>query len=116
MTTFAVRAEPLLKDDFSYASDAQEILAKNLTPQITALKERLSKIEKFDKTIIEAEFRATAALLGLKVKELVHPVRVALTGQRVGAGLFETMEVLGKERVLKRLARLCDYWQQKEEL
>jgi glutamyl-tRNA synthetase len=41
--------------------------------------------------------------MGLKTSDLVHPIRVALTGRAVGPGLFETMEVLGKEKTVKRL-------------
>jgi len=37
-------------------------------------------------------------------------VRVALSGKKVGPGLFETIEVLGKEKVAARLKRLIDYW------
>ena len=77
------------------------------------MKERLSKIESFTKEEIEKNFRDTAASLGLKTRDLVHPVRVALTGKRVGPGLFETMEVLGREKVVKRLERLIDYWKKK---
>ncbi|RKY43576.1 MAG: glutamate--tRNA ligase [Candidatus Omnitrophota bacterium] len=97
-------------DDFSYAPDTEKILEKDLSQEVEVLKERLSKIENFTKEEIEKEFRDTAASLGLKARDLVHPVRVALTGKRIGPGLFETMEVLGKEKVIKRLERLVDYW------
>ena len=97
-------------DDFSYAPDTEKILERDLSQEVEVLKERLSKIENFTKEEIEKEFRDTAASLGLKARDLVHPVRVALTGRRVGPGLFETMEVLGKEKVIKRLERLIDYW------
>jgi glutamyl-tRNA synthetase len=42
--------------------------------------------------------------LGVKPGEVIHPVRVAATGRTVGPGLFETLAVLGRERVLQRLA------------
>jgi len=97
-------------DDFSYAPDTEKILERDLSQEVEVLKERLSKIENFTKEEIEKEFRDTAASLGLKARDLVHPVRVALTGRKVGPGLFETMEVLGREKVIKRLERLIDYW------
>jgi len=46
------------------------------------------------------------------MKDLVHPTRIALTGKRIGPGLFETMEVLGKDKVCQRLSKLIDYWKQ----
>jgi glutamyl-tRNA synthetase len=39
----------------------------------------------------------------LKLKDVVHPLRLAITGMSFGAGMFETMEVLGKEEVVQRL-------------
>ena len=37
--------------------------------------------------------------------QLIHSLRVAVTGKPVGFGLFETLAILGKERCLKRLSR-----------
>ena len=41
--------------------------------------------------------------LEVKVRVLVHPIRLACTGKKVGPSLFHLMEVLGKERVLQRI-------------
>ena len=41
--------------------------------------------------------------LGLKHADVVHPTRVATTGRTSGPGLYETLEAMGRERVLKRL-------------
>ncbi|MCM8773945.1 MAG: glutamate--tRNA ligase [Candidatus Omnitrophica bacterium] len=99
-------------DDYTYSQDTQEILERELSKEISFLITKLDKISSFDKITVEKEFRATAQELGLKAGDLVHPVRVALTGRRVGPGLFEVMEVLGKERIIKRLHRLLNFWQQ----
>ncbi len=40
---------------------------------------------------------------GLKLKDVIHPLRLMLTGKSVGAGMFETMEILGKEECMERL-------------
>ena len=45
--------------------------------------------------------------LKLKAAELIHPTRVAISGKTVGAGLFEMMELLGRDKVLKRLEKFC---------
>lgn len=97
-------------DDFSYSDDTKAILEKDLSREVKSLIERLKIIKGFAAGEIEKEFRAAVADLSLKMKDLVHPVRVALTGRRIGPGLFETMEVLGKDRVCQRLNRLIDYW------
>jgi glutamyl-tRNA synthetase len=97
-------------DNYSYNPDTQEVLSRKLTRELRVLAEGLSQIENFNKEAIEVEFRKIADSLGLKAKDLVHPTRVALTGNKVGPGLFETMQVLGKDKVIARLNRLINYW------
>lgn len=97
-------------DDFTYSEDTKSILERDLSEEVKALIERLSTIKDFNTEAIEREFRATIGDLGLKMKDLVHPTRIALTGKRIGPGLFETMEVLGRGRVSRRLNKLIDYW------
>ncbi len=53
----------------------------------------------------EETVRAAAERLGLSAGDLIHPARVALTGQGRSAGIFEVMELLGAPRVLARLRR-----------
>jgi len=99
-------------DDFSYSEDTKGILERDLSKEIKALIEKLKAIGNFNTEAIEKEFRAIIGDLGLKMKDLVHPTRIALTGKRIGPGLFETMEVLGKDKVSQRLNKLIDYWKQ----
>jgi len=97
-------------DNFKYSEEARDVLDTDLSKEITLLIDRLKKSEGFSAAIVEKEFRETAAGLGVKAKVLVHPTRVALTGRKIGPGLFETMEVLGKDKVISRLERLVSYW------
>ncbi len=53
----------------------------------------------------EPVVRATAEKLGVAAGDLIHPARVALTGQSRSAGIFEVMELVGAPRVLARLRR-----------
>ncbi|TMD61774.1 MAG: hypothetical protein E6I87_01675 [Chloroflexi bacterium] len=61
---------------------------------------------------IKTALDAYAAEIGWKPKEVHMPVRIAVTGKRVGPPLFESMLLLGRERTLERLrdaiARLSD--------
>jgi len=61
--------------------------------------------DKFDKISIEESYRKLADELKVKAAELIHPTRVAISGNSVGAGLFDMMELLGREKVLKRLSK-----------
>jgi glutamyl-tRNA synthetase len=49
--------------------------------------------------------KATASELGVKAGVLVHPVRLACTGNPAGPSLYHLLEVLGRERALARLER-----------
>ena len=69
------------------------------------LRDALARVEPFDLGGIEKAVRDTAAGLGVESKDVIHPLRVALTGKTVGPGLFELIEVLGKGRVIVRLDR-----------
>ncbi|MDP2940588.1 MAG: glutamate--tRNA ligase [Candidatus Omnitrophota bacterium] len=81
----------------------QKFLAKDLSREFTLLIERLNGLESFDAQLIEAVFRGVVAELNLNASDLVHPVRVALTGKTIGPGLFETIAILGKEKTVERL-------------
>jgi len=63
----------------------------------------LEKIDSFDKESLERALRGIADERGVKPAKLIHPTRVAVSGNSAGAGLFEMMEILGKEKVLRRL-------------
>ena len=62
---------------------------------------------KFDKISIEEAYRKLADELKIKAAELIHPTRVAISGKTVGAGLFDMMELLGRDKVLVRLSKFC---------
>lgn len=70
---------------------------------LVKLKEALSKLEDFGKDRIETVFRNLAKELGIKAGKVIHPARVALTGRSDSPPMFDTVELIGKERTLKRL-------------
>ena len=65
----------------------------------------LAKLEPFEAARIEESLRALAERLGLKPREAFQPIRVAVTGSKVSPGLFESIELLGRDETLARLAR-----------
>ncbi len=93
------------KDQPDYQAEAiQEHLKKDGMPKrLLELKDRLSRLASFDAKAVEELTRGFAAEQHLQAKELVQPVRVALTGRAVSPPLFETMAILGKPTVLSRL-------------
>lgn len=93
-------------DDVVYEPEAA---GKALTPASAALlgqlRERFAALPAFDAGALEAALKQLAADLGVKAGPLVQPCRVACTGRGVGPSLYHLMEVLGRDRVLNRLAR-----------
>jgi len=71
---------------------------------LPAASEALTAVEPFEAERIEAALREVAEQLDLKPREAFQPIRLALTGSNVSPGLFERLEVLGREESLSRLA------------
>ncbi|MBS1562621.1 MAG: glutamate--tRNA ligase [Bacteroidetes bacterium] len=84
-----------------------EYRAKHWKPDtselLRALTERYASIEQWDHTTLNDVTAAFATEHNVKTGALMHPLRVVLTGKQVGAGVYDTMEVLGKERCMTRL-------------
>jgi glutamyl-tRNA synthetase len=73
-------------------------------PMLPAAVERLAEVEPFEAEQIESALRELAEQNGLKPREAFQPIRLALTGSSVSPGLFESLELLGKDESLARLA------------
>ena len=72
-------------------------------PMLAAAIEALASLEPFDASSIETALRAKADELELKPRQAFQPIRVAVTGSRISPGLFESIELLGRDTTLKRL-------------
>ena len=70
-----------------------------------AAQEALTPLEVFDAKTLESVYQGLIDELGIKPGELIHPTRLALTGRSSSPGLYDVMELLGKERCLERLGR-----------
>jgi glutamyl-tRNA synthetase len=70
---------------------------------LPAAAEALARVEPFEAEEIESALRGLAERLGLKPREAFQPIRLALTGSAVSPGLFESLELLGKEESLARI-------------
>ena len=75
---------------------------------VTGAADALETMTKFTAAAIEQTIRSAAEQLGVGAGKLIHPLRLALTGKATGPGLFELMEVLGKETCVRRLRHALD--------
>ena len=62
-------------------------------------------VEEFDAASLEARLRGLADNLDIKVGQLLGTLRVATSGLKVSPPLFESLEILGRERVVRDLNR-----------
>jgi glutamyl-tRNA synthetase len=65
----------------------------------------LAGVEPFDPATLEARLKVFVEQQGVKIGDVVHAVRVAVTGKPVGFGLFDALSILGRERSLRRIER-----------
>lgn len=99
-------AEFFFRDEIEYDAKARE---KHLTPATKPVLERFLSDFSGLAVLGESEQRALiegiAKDLGKKVVEVVQPVRAALSGREVTPGIFEVIEILGRETVEKRIKK-----------
>jgi glutamyl-tRNA synthetase len=72
---------------------------------LASFRERLSGVDPFDAGTLEGAVRDFAASEGIGIGQIIHAVRVAVTGKAVGFGLFETLAILGKPTCLARIEK-----------
>jgi glutamyl-tRNA synthetase len=93
-----------------YVSDAVEMTPKaaaqlrpEIAPVLDALAERLARLGTWDAASVEAAFHDTIAEHGVALGKLAQPVRAAVTGSTASPGIYDVLDVLGRERTLARL-------------
>ena len=85
--------------------DAERFLTPDALPVLQAAEVALAEVEPWTHEAIEAALKeALIEGLGLKPRVAFAPVRVAVTGKRVSPPLYQSIELLGRERTLHRLA------------
>lgn len=73
--------------------------------RMESLVEVLAGHDDWTHEVLEGLYKSQAEALGCKFAELIHPTRLAVSGLSFGPGLFELLEALGKERVVRRLRK-----------
>ena len=75
---------------------------------LAAAAEALETAEPFTAETIEAGLRELAEQQGLKPRDAFQPIRIAVTGSKVSPGLFESIELLGRDEVVRRLRAIYE--------
>jgi glutamyl-tRNA synthetase len=90
------------------AKASEKFLVKDAAARLTGLRDALAAAPEWTEAALEAATNAWLASQSLEMKAVGQPVRVALTGRTASPGLFQVMNVLGKERSLARLSRAAE--------
>ena len=105
LSDFAPQMRPFLSDElvFDDAAVAKHLGDPAVPALLTAYAEVVRGLEPFDAAALESALRILAADKGVKAGVLIHATRVAVTGQGNSPGLFEVLELVGRDRVVTRL-------------
>jgi glutamyl-tRNA synthetase len=106
----ADQAAYFFTEDYAFDEKAvnKRLKKEGALESLRALVERFSALDSFTAATTEQTLRALAEARGAGAGALVHPVRVAVSGSSEGPSLFHMLEVLGKGRVLARMARALE--------
>jgi glutamyl-tRNA synthetase len=98
-------ADFFFRDQIEYdPKDFEKRIAKaGAVDLLGNFRDRLTKVEPFEVTQLEAELNAFVTQEGIKTGDIVHPLRVAITGKGVGPGLYDCLAILGKETSIARI-------------
>ena len=88
---------------------ADKFLKPAVLEPIKLLVEYLETLDHFNEENVEDAFIKVMEATDLRLGKIAQPVRVALTGKTVSPGIFEMMEVLGKETVISRLKKAIQF-------
>ncbi|HDO35358.1 MAG TPA: glutamate--tRNA ligase, partial [Nitrospirae bacterium] len=98
-----------ISDYVDYEEKARKkFLTEETLPYLVDLKTALLALDGFSEKELESAFLSIIERNGIKLRDLAQPVRVALTGGTKSPGIFEVIEVVGKERTIKRLERAIE--------
>ncbi len=82
-----------------------KFLNEKSLPLLTDLKNAVAGLADFSHAGLEPVFKGVVERHGVKLGALAQPVRVAMTGGTESPGIYEVLEVLGREKTLKRLEK-----------
>jgi nondiscriminating glutamyl-tRNA synthetase len=99
-------ADMFFRDEVEFEPEAREVLAGEQVPAVlSAFRREVEQAAGFEADHLKEMIKRVQQETGCKGKALFMPIRAAVTGQTHGRDLNETLALLGREKVLARLAR-----------
>src|SRR5574341_1433150 len=104
LAEMATAAIPYVRHDIEMEpAAARKFLTPTIAPTLEKLATAVEALPEFSRVGVEGVFNRVVEEAGLKMGQLAQPVRVALTGGTASPGIYEVIELLGRERTLARL-------------
>jgi len=106
LTDFVEKGRPFLVEqvDYDAAAVQKHLSSPEALAHLAAVRDACAAAEPFTAAALEPAIRALAEARGVKAGVLIHPTRVAVVGRAESPGIFEVLELLGRERALARMA------------
>jgi glutamyl-tRNA synthetase len=101
---------PFLNEEFDYDAKASEkhLAGADSIQRVSKLRDSFAALPEWTACAIEQALALAAQAEGVKTAAYVHPCRLAVSGQPVGPSLYHMLEVMGRERVLRRIGRTLE--------
>src|SRR5690606_6700726 len=95
-------------EQLEYDAKAVEkrIRSGNAAELLKKCRDRLATVETFDAAHVEEVVKKFVEEEGIKIGDIIHALRVAVSGKGVGLGMFDTLEIVGKQGCLNRIDRI----------
>jgi glutamyl-tRNA synthetase len=99
-----------ITEDYEYDPEAvaKTFAGPEVMQRLVKLSETYRSLSAWDAQTLENALKTLAASIPCKTGELIHPARLAVSGSSIGPSLYRMLEVMGRERVLGRLARTIE--------
>lgn len=105
VTDFVEKGRPFFGDavEIDPAAAEKHLSTPDARDHLRAVHAMCGEMNEFSAPALEVALRGLAEARGVKAGTIIHPTRVALTGQTASPGIFEVMELLGRAKVLARI-------------
>jgi len=90
---------------FDQSAVEQSLSKSGAMKRLRSLRDAYAALEVWSATNLEATLKHLGKEIGCKAGDLIHPARVAVSGRAIGPSLYHMFEVMGRERVLRRIDR-----------
>ncbi len=102
---------PFLTEAFAYQPDGikEHIQGKDVLGLVEAFREILLQVDPWEQEELETTLREVVEGMDREAADLIHVVRVALTGKKASPGIFEVLEMMSRDKARARLDRMIRY-------